>query len=377
MKSPQIEVKSDVLRWARESSGYSIDEVAKKINILSNTVVQWEAKPSKISYSTVAKLAKILKRPAIALLLNKPPSEPSLPSYFRRNNELKELSPDIRIAIRKARHLQHTAKNLEENLKFDAKKIVESASLSDAPDKIAERERNNLGITTETQLTWRDPRIALNEFRKAIENKNIFIFQMALPTEQAQGFSLPDYKAPVIVLNSKDMYERRLFTLFHEYAHILLGESGVCTDLESQSDNQIERWCDQFAGSFLVPKEDLLSKISDNTQITYEKLSALAKSFSVSKHMVFVRMSITGKLSAYDKSVLSKIFSRNKDNVNKKSASKGGIPPHRRCLSQKGNKFVSLVLENSRKNQITTSEALGHLEVKLNNLPKLEATLNR
>ena len=43
-----------------------------------------------------------------------------------------------------------------------------------------------------------------------------------MPVDDARGFSLTDGEPYVIVVNSADADRARLFTLFHEYAHILL-----------------------------------------------------------------------------------------------------------------------------------------------------------
>jgi Zn-dependent peptidase ImmA (M78 family) len=45
---------------------------------------------------------------------------------------------------------------------------------------------------------------------------------------------------------------RRLFTLAHELAHVLMGKTGISDPFVRK--NAIERRCNRFAGSFLVPK---------------------------------------------------------------------------------------------------------------------------
>jgi len=436
MTSPEIEINADVLRWARESIGYSIDDVAKKTGFSSNSLRGWETKTSRIRYSTVTRLAKAFKRPTVALLLNQPPLEPPVPEYFRRTGKKGSLPSEIRLAIRKARHWQHISKNLEDNIGMGTRSVFKLASLDDDPEKIAERERNDININFETQSSWKDPRKALKAFKAALEKKNIFVFQLPMPTDQTQGFSLTDDMATVITLNSKDIPERRIFTLFHEYAHLLLGKMGVCADIEladpseriiffeeppsltlgtvrkrtvssafekfSQShvgnspasetggtlaDFAIERWCDNFAGAFLAPKEALASEISKNKikRITYPEVGSIARAFCVSKHMIFVRLHMTGQISSQDYIELSKQFGKEmlrikeSEKTKKKAPGKKILRPSqaKRCLSEQGEKFVSLVMENANKNQITTAKALEYLSVRLDTLPKVEAAIRR
>ena len=385
MTSPEIVVSSDVLKWARESSGYSIGDVAKKADLPQSTLEEWERKRSKIRYSVLNKLAGIFKRPTVALLLNAPPSEPSLPKYFRRTGETGKPAPEVLFAIRKARHLQHISKSLEENMDTDERPSLEAVTLDTLPERVAERERSSLGIDIGMQMQWKTPIEALKAFRASVEKKNIFVFQIAIPKNKAQGLSLPDATAPVIVLNSKDMHERRIFTLFHEYAHLLLGKSGVCAEIGDATEDAIENWCDRFAGAFLVPKNALSAEISRKKiqHIAYPEVQTLAKSFNVSKRMLFVRLKVNGFIPVSESAALSKIFDRpyaeEKQPPKLKGAKKkgGGVPQDRKCVSEKGRRFISLVLANSERQKITTADALEYLSVKLPTLQKIESALGR
>src|SRR3989338_8203977 len=101
--------------------------------------------------------------------------------------------------------------------------------------------------------------------------------------------------------------------------------------------------------------------------------------------MIFVRLRLNSLIKDSDATELSKIFKnkipgkkKKKKKIKKKKKEKrGGPPQYRRCISEKGKKFVSLVLENEKRGQITTAEALGYLSLRLTNLPKVEAALKR
>ena len=51
----------------------------------------------------------------------------------------------------------------------------------------------------------------------------------------------------------------------------------------------------------------------------------------------------------------------------------GGIPADVRCLSEIGNKFVSLVANNYDRNHITYTDALNYLSIKSKNFDKVLA----
>ena len=50
-----------------------------------------------------------------------------------------------------------------------------------------------------------------------------------MPIEDARGFSLTEVEPFVIVVNESDAPNAKIFTLFHEYGHILLNQSVSAT----------------------------------------------------------------------------------------------------------------------------------------------------
>ena len=63
---------------------------------------------------------------------------------------------------------------------------------------------------------------AFDQWREWLESLNISVLKLKIPAGDARGFSLTDGEPSVIVVNSADAERARLFTLFHEYAHLLL-----------------------------------------------------------------------------------------------------------------------------------------------------------
>lgn len=386
MGAPTITISPDVLRWARESSGYSVGYIAEKSKLPSSTIKKWEEEPSEISFSNIERLAKIFKRPAIALLLDKPPTEVPNPPYFRKSDGNVGLSSEVMFAIRKARNLQNISKELEENLDKKSTHIFERSLLDRPPEQIAERERKTLGMGIEEQVMCKSPSEALRKIKDRIEAKGIFVFQIGMPIEQMQGLSLIDEKAPVIVLNSKDIPERRIFTMLHEYAHILLSRPGVCAGIDDPTSayGGLETWCNSFAGSFLVPKKELSEMFQRKSlygRTNYKRLRSLARYFHVSTQMVYVRLKVDRLMAETDAKNLEDMFRGAPKKFAKTGAKKerklGGIPQYKKTISEKGTRFVGLVLENEAKKKIATSEALDYLSIKLESLQKIKSATSK
>ena len=110
----------------------------------------------------------------------------------------------------------------------------------------------------------------------------------ALDTGVFRGFSIADQVAPFIVINDQDARPAWSFTLLHEAMHLLLGHTGVGN---AQTDNGIERFCDDVAGAFLLPAGELdaLALDSDNLNELSERISRFAAETKVSRTMVAYR----------------------------------------------------------------------------------------
>ena len=88
-----------------------------------------------------------------------------------------------------------------------------------------------------------------------VERAGIFVQIMDLgPQNLCRGFALYDERGiPAVVINGDDGEgPARTFTLFHEYAHILLRKPGISDQNRSDA---AEKWCNSFTAHFLMPEE--------------------------------------------------------------------------------------------------------------------------
>jgi transcriptional regulator with XRE-family HTH domain len=114
-----IRIEPSILIWARESLGLSLSEVALKLDKDRETIQQWEHGNSFPTLAQLEKLAySIYKRPLAVFFLPRPPKETTPKQDFRTlpENEIKNLSPDLRLIIRKAKHHQLVLKQINDNL---------------------------------------------------------------------------------------------------------------------------------------------------------------------------------------------------------------------------------------------------------------------
>jgi len=378
----QVPVNPDVLRWARQTSGATFEDVAKRIKVPAATFAKWETQETSLTLTQLRGLAAYLKRPLAAFLLPKPPEELPLPKDYRTLPDGKgTFERKTWLAIRKARRLQSIASELMRSMERDTKPQFSGARLSDDPGAVAQRERERMAISIEKQQGWQDQREALTEWSNAIERLNILVFQLRMPVEDVRGFSLGDEEPYVIAASSSDAVRARIFTLFHEYGHLLLHNAGICAPMletrTQRKEAEVEKWCNGFSGSFLVPPQALpqvskATKLKD--QALFDVLEETAGRLKLSEQVVLRRLLDVGLVS-------SPTFNRAMDELAAKALAakarqKGGRRrPAKECLAENGASFSSLVLEARNRGLVNYADVSDFLDVRLKWLPEIESAL--
>ncbi len=311
---PQALVRPDVLAWLRESAGLSVDEAARKAQLKPEKVASWEqpkdAVADRPSMPQLRRLAKAYKRPIHYFYLPKPVAEPAVPHDFRRLPEeaTRRYSPALLHEIRLAYRRRSLALDLIRELGGKVRPFAAfaSATLDEAPEALAARIRDLLGIDWQTQQRWREPRAAYNAWRGAIEAAGVLVFQVTtVEAAEMLGFSLAFPELPVIGINRKVRPNGRTFTVLHEFVHLLLGEGGVC-DLEDEvlrpaREQQVEVFCNRVAGAALIPETLLLthplvaSEPAEPQTWSDDAIAILARDFGVSREVAVRRLLLSGR----------------------------------------------------------------------------------
>jgi len=80
------------------------------------------------------------------------------------------------------------------------------------------------------------PEVAFDDLRSAIESSGVFVFLSSLNVDEVRGLSKWEKGGPpAILVNLADSTAARLFTLMHEYAHLVTSHP--------QTASLARRWC--------------------------------------------------------------------------------------------------------------------------------------
>ncbi|HEX4950167.1 MAG TPA: XRE family transcriptional regulator [Blastocatellia bacterium] len=384
-------VKPELLVWARESARLSIVDAAKKSQISPEKLANCEAGQDKLTINQLRTLAKVYKRPLAVFFLAKPPKHFDALRDFRRLPESQEVkeSPQLGFEIRRAIYRRKAAIEMYQELGESIPKLSFKATLEDDPEVLAGKVREFLGVTTQEQYKFKGDYDALRHWRNAIERKGILIFQAPkISLDEMRGFSISEVILPIIVVNAKDSPYARIFSILHEFAHLLLRQGGLCDLKEpvaSFAGARIEVFCNHLAGAVLVPKNALLAEplVVKNKHLAIwptEPLGNLSKRFQVSREVILRRLLIAGLIteSSYQKTrkELRVEFEKYTAAISEKEKS-GFTTPDVKAISEAGQAFVQLVLNSYYQEKITLSDVSDFLEVRLRHLPKIERAVQQ
>lgn len=171
-------------------------------------------------------LATYYHRPFGVFFLPQPPSVLPLAAEYRRLPGVRPgvESPEFRLALRVMLQRREVAIQLNEELGFALPEFRTVAHISEGPVAVGERLRDALGVPVAEQLAWRDEWQAWREWRSAVEQSGVLVFQFPkVSLEQTRGVSVLDFPLPAVGINSKESAPgARVYSLLHELVHIAL-----------------------------------------------------------------------------------------------------------------------------------------------------------
>jgi len=375
-----IDVNSEVLVWARESLALSRNQTSEKTKISYNRINQIELGEKKPTLEELKSFSKVYKRTIATLLLQKPPKEKPLPRDRRtiNSNEIGNFHEKTIMAVRKARALAQSFLELRQEMNFDYPNFNLHASINENPQEVATRIRHLLKLDELREFT--NINLALEGYIEKVESLGISIFQLSLVQDGLRGFSITDDIIPLIVIKrGGEQAHSKTFTLFHELGHILLHEGGLC-DMSSQTNIEIEKWCNAFSAEILVPTSELLNM---DIVIQYQRqnqkfwpkneLVKLATYFHVGPLAILRRLLENG--------LTSKSFYDDKhDAWNKPTFGKAKEPKgreiHKESFKERGRTYVSLAFKAYDQNRIGMKDLSDYLGLRFKYIPKTRELLN-
>lgn len=376
-------IKGTLLVWARRTAGKSVAEAAHSAGVEITELLAWENEETRPTIAELRKLGEVYKRPIAVFYLPEPPLQFDAQREFRRLpgvNAANE-SIELRFALRRALYRRDAAAEIYEGIHETPSQVSTGAEPNEEPEIVGRRIRELLSVRWREQLEWVSPSVALNAWRNAIERLGVLVFQTGqVPLEEMRGISIPKGPLPVILLNNADSPHGRIFSLLHEFAHILLANAGHETSVMSQRalpiDNVLERASNAFAAAVLMPKNEFLSVAQNFPEAITGDDSTLirfADAIKVSPEAILRRL-----VSLHQAPV--QLYRDKRRQWQKRPwfprrKSKGGAPVEVRLVANAGKPFVSLVLEGYRRSKVSAVDVSDYLGIQLKYLDRVSRQL--
>jgi Zn-dependent peptidase ImmA (M78 family) len=301
-------VNPEILKWARETAGLSKDDAVAKLNLRAARGVEPVDRLRELENGTnqptramLVKMTKQYRRPLLTFYLSAPPLAGNRGQDFRTlpQDHLESDEALLDALIRSVQSRQGLVRSaiLDED---DTQPLdfIGSASMEDGSDALVSSICEVLGVSHVDLQNARSPDEAFRVLREHVEDAGAFVLLLGnlgsyhtnIDLDTFRGFALADDIAPFIVVNDQDNRAAWSFTLVHELAHLLLGQTGVSGGAPVR---RVERFCSDVASEFLLPAADLEEiRIPERAEVNEvaSLVSAFAEERNVSRSMVAYKL---------------------------------------------------------------------------------------
>jgi Zn-dependent peptidase ImmA (M78 family) len=363
----RVEVKGEMLRWARERAGASVDDLLPRFPRLQ----QWESGETRPTLKQLEAYAKATHAPIGFLFLKEPPQE-SLPiPDFRTmgGNGVERPSPNLLETIYSCQERQDWFREYARTSRSERLTFVGSATPQSSIVDTAAAMRGRLSFDLRRRrecTTWTD---ALRMFIGEADRIGVLVMCSGIvlnnthrrldPTE-FRGFALSDEIAPLVFINGADSKAAQLFTLAHELAHLWLGQSALSdTTITVQRQNEIETWCNHVAAEVLVPLEALQRELRAGESLA-DSVARLTRLFKVSSLVVLQRLRAAGRLTWEE---LRVAYAQEMERIANLSQSSGGGDFYLTAAVRYSRRFTRALVESTLEGRTLYRDALRMLGI--------------
>jgi Zn-dependent peptidase ImmA (M78 family) len=345
-------INGDTLRWARVVSHLDRKALAKAAGVTPERIEEFETETTAPTFRQLALLATKLDRP-LGFFFAPAPAIPDVPETadFRGRGQ-DELTANIAREMKRAE--QHREAMLELAGPPGRALPLEPITRDSAAARALEL-RQQFGLTERFTPPESQQNQVFNFWRGLLEEHGCLIFQTTkIDLDAFRGLSVHHAYLPIIVLNGADSASGRVFTLFHEVAHLANRTSGLCV-----LDDEVheEAVANKFAANFLMPEALVREHILD-TQEPVELAAHLASALKVSPLAAGVRLRTLDLITEQD---LVAIRQNSADTWraarDAQKASDGFVPPWRLRYRDLGSKYIGAVARALQDGRIDATDA--------------------
>lgn len=364
MPSVKVNIQPEIIDWALSQTRE--EQLGSR---LMDNIKKWLEGTKTPTFNQIEDFSKKSNIPLGYFFLQTPPVEKISLLDFRTIDSIELANPSRNLidTIHEMEQVREWMKDYRIDTGFDVLSYV--GSLKDHTDvnNIADIIRKDIQLDVDWYNRCDKVNEAFNYIRSLLDQCCIIVMMngivgknthRALNVDEFRAFAMADKWAPLIFINSADSHKARLFSLFHEMAHIWLGVDDLYNDRKQNSNvSNIETICNGVASELMVPKESFyhvwdLQICSD----IFVHIKSVANIFNCSDIVIARRAFDNGFISKniYDEVVNNSIEEYRK--MKEKGDSSGGSYYNTMKTRLDGG-FVRAIYESLNSGRITYTEA--------------------
>lgn len=354
-------INGSTLTWARTLLRLDQQDIATAAGTTLEKAQEFESGDALPTLKQLEKIAKKLDR-NMAFFFAPPPEDvdvPDTPDFRGRGAE--PLPPLLAREMRRAEQHRDTVLDLQGPPERTARV---GAVTWDNHDQQANEMRRHLGLREVFVPPESQQSQVLNFWRGLLEHHGYLVFQTTnVPLHTFRGLSIQHDQLPIIVLNGADSNNGKVFTLFHEVAHLSSRTSGLCNLDEDVNEEAI---ANAFAANFLMPQRQVRLLIQNLHGEPAELASKVAVKFKVSLLAAGIRLRV---LNVIDEGDLEAIWQESNDIWAKhraeQKAKSGGPQPWRVRYRDLGSTYVGTIARAVGDNRVDWMDATYLLNARI------------
>lgn len=378
-------VKKEMLVWARSETPFSTPaEAAMHLTgISAEQLIAWENGSALPSINEAKKLASLYRVPLACFYLSAPYEK-----RFKKYTDRRTMNGTVycETSYELWSEIGRITGNREKLLEFADSEDIGVYSLPVfSADKSIEEIANELRVFLGIQLPFKTKSSyknnAFNFYRNAFEHRGISVSQISgVALSEMRGLSIYYDPCPIIAINNRDYERAKVFSLFHELAHLVRRSSSLChIDFDERNDEE-ERICDKIAAATLLPekafRDVVKAALKKESEWSSANLQRIGDKFGVSSVVVLRRLY---ELRIIQKNEYISIYKMLNEEFEEKRAiielnQKKNVPVsyHIRYLNQQGYLLPRAILNAHATGKLTYGEVCRTLNVSSKHIGKIE-----
>lgn len=378
-------VNHEMLVWARKETPFITPDMVEMEfpNVSADNLMKWESGKELPSITEAKKLAQIYRVPFACFFLSDIPQKKPK-AYTDRRTAVGTVYADTSYSL--WREIQRILSDRDSMIEYsdglDADLFEIPTSSEDDVIAISKTIRSYLGLETPLKSKTSFGQNPFSYYRTILERKNIIVSQISgVKLSEMKGISIYYDRYPIIAVNNQDYDRAKVFSVFHELAHVFRRSSSLCMiDFDERNDAE-EKLCDRIAAETLMPENDFLmiakscrNSINEWDLISLEKVGGR---FGVSPVAVLRRLYDLKKISFAEYTslyeTLSNEFDKNRDQIDQaRRKNDFRVKYHYVYLNQHGYLFPQTIYRAYASGNISMGEMCKILNIKTKHIGGIE-----